>query len=350
MEELITKFVDTNRARKSHILLVNGYFTTHFLSTTPIEIVRICLLYCFLLEGFDNKNATKNINIDGLDDTICKCSKASPKESCLGFNIISTHQQNKSTKITEGQYCRIQQLDADNRRVLPDIAKVISFNEKTQHWRVKIEIGGELEVLNEIEVKEDELEVINNYHRYNDHFHWRIIIHELSGLSDGGLLFGIVENNTELLLYRGVFENENVKPSDYADVYLDLNLQHITFIKNGCEYLGDYIIKNSLVAYRFCVQFIESIGRIELIEYHESNWYKKSLRTFKYDFVNCNIDTMEALAVGRLAVCNPNRFDVYFKIALRHFPNVQRWIDGLLFSTIYCVEGEETVCLSDYEE
>eukprot|EP01084_Bolivina_argentea_P286906 492253_1 len=348
MEELITKFVDTNRARKSHILLVNGYFTTNFSSTTPIEIVRICLLYTFLLEGFDKTQISQNINIDGLDNTICKCTKASPKESCLGFNIIGTHHPNKTSKITEGQYCRIQQLDADNLLTLPHIVKLISFNEKTQHWRVKIVIGAD--ELDEIEVKEDELEVINNYHRYNDHIHWRFIIHKLCGLSDGGLLLGIVENNTETLLYRGVFENKSVNPSDYVDVYLDLNLQHIVFIKNGCEYVSEYVIKNSLVGYRFCVQFIESIGRIELIEYHESNWYKKSLRTFEYDFVNWNLNTMEALALGRLAVCSPNRFDVYFKIALRHFPNVQRWIDGLLFSTIWDVESKEAVYLSDYEE
>ncbi len=133
----------------------------------------------------------------------------------------------------------------------------------------------------------------------------------------------------------------NCLSGDYVDLYLDLNERTMMFIRNGWDFMGTIKILENEIGYRFAIQFIESFGMIEFIEYQESWWYLHQLTNTKLNNNNeleeeefSNILRIEAICHAGLALTRPLFEFNHFVIGLSLFPTVQRWIDGLIFSII----------------
>eukprot|EP01084_Bolivina_argentea_P300789 518737_1 len=334
------------KAQPFEISLVHGYFLTNFPSLAPEPIIQTCILYCFLLEGFDTDLHSKNVEISPLNQTICECKELSKSvEYAIGRNIFGKKQIKSSNEITPtisaGQHCRI--IDLEFRG--PSIVQTISYTEETKRWKVQYAAEED-----SIEIKSENLEPLCNYNPYDKNTHWRFEIKHLSGPNGGGIIFGLVENKPESFSKRlkiaTSLASSSVKSGDYVDLYLDLNERTMMFIRNGWDFMGTIKIFPSDIGYRFAIQYIESFGCIEFIEYHESWWYIHRITNSKLNDSIFLINRMEAICHAGLALTRPLFEFNHFVIGLSLFPNVQRWIDGLIFSII-C--GERTNYELSYE-
>eukprot|EP01083_Nonionella_stella_P151473 483968_1 len=324
-------------AQPSQRSLVHGYFLTNFSSFAPLEIIETCILYSFLLETFDDDDTAHSdlITIDSLN-AICECTSLSdkiPVQFAVGRNILIRYSKPNTPpiKISEGRFCKVKSPDHDL-----EPAKIVSFNEETKQWRVSA-YNNETMTDETMEFKAEQLEVLPGYHPWDKTYRWRLLIHTLTGSEDGGLVFGFVRNDPKAfganLAMNTSLLSSSVKTNDYIDFYLDFNRKVICFIRNGWEVLGVMEVLDSSVGYRFCAQFVDAVGKIELVEYQDSNWYRHHIPNDNAA-MGQTISRIEAICCAELAITKPAMPFQYFVAALSLFPHYQRWVDALIFRVI----------------